>query len=364
MTRANETMAANPSAARTLNSMAPDARLATELATDILRKTISLFMAGPKPHGAEQLGLYDEMFARLMPQVASESLAELSAALASVERAPSATARQLAGHSELRIAAPILAKAAVLSERDLAEVIKTGSQSHLVAVAVRKQIGDKLTDLLIARGFPAVRMALVQNPTARFSEDGYRSLFKSAERDEDLAEQLGSRGDLPAKLSRVFVAAASDGARARFIKAAPPAAKAALQAMPTKSRGAALRATWDYSQIKVEVATLNRTGKLGDAAVNRYVATDDFPAVIASIARLSDVEIDVIEVLIDDERILDLLVACKASRLSWATTSMILRGRPDCEPIAAEDFAELKTSFDKMSLSEAQWKIRHGQKST
>jgi hypothetical protein len=43
---------------------------------------------------------------------------------------------------------------------------------------------------------------------------------------------------------------------------------------------------------------------------------------------------------------------------------MILRGRPDCEPIAAEDFAELKTSFDKMSLSEAQWKIRHGQKST
>ena len=39
-----------------------------------------------------------------------------------------------------------------------------------------------------------------------------------------------------------------------------------LQAMPTKSAGSTLRATWDYSQIKTEVAMLNRTGKLSDAA--------------------------------------------------------------------------------------------------
>jgi uncharacterized protein (DUF2336 family) len=355
-------MAPNQSAARSTNSAAPDPRVVAELATDILRKTISLFMAGPRPHSAEQLGLYDEMFARLMPQVATETLGELSAALAAVERAPYAAARQLAGHGDMRVAAPILAKAAVLTERDLAEMIKTASQSHLVAIGVRKQIGDKLTDMLIARGFPAVRMALAQNPTASFSEDGYRSLFKSAERDDDLAEKLGSRGDLPARLSRGFVANATDSARARFIKSAPPAARAALQAMPTKSAGSTLRATWDYSQIKTEVAMLNRTGKLSDAAVNRFVATGDFPAVIASIAMLSDVATDVIEVLIDDERIDDLLVACKASRLSWGTTSMILRGRPDCAVLSAEDHDELKKRFDRLALSEAQWKIRFGMK--
>jgi hypothetical protein len=133
--------------------------------------------------------------------------------------------------------------------------------------------------------------------------------------------------------------------------------------MPTKSPGAALRATWDYSHIKVEVAALNRTGKLSDAAVNRFVATGDFPAVVASIARLSDVEIDVIEPLIDDERVDDLLIACKASRLSWATTLMILRGRPDCAALSAEDQDDLKKRFDKLALSEAQWKIRFGMKS-
>lgn len=358
----NGTMAPNQSAARSTNSAAPDPRVVAELSTDILRKIISLFMAGPRPHTGEQLDLYDEMFARLMPQVATETLGELSAALAAVERAPYATARQLSSHGDVRVAAPVLAKAAVLTERDLAELIKTGSQSHLVAIGIRKQIGDKLTDMLIARGFPAVRMALAQNPTARFSDEGYRSLFKSAERDDDLAEKLGSRGDLPARMSRAFVAHASDSARARFIKSAPPAARAALQALPTKSAGSTLRATWDYSHIKAEVATLNRTGKLGDAAVNRFVATGDFPAVIASIAMLSDVGTEVIEVLIDDDRIDDLLMACKASRLSWSTTSMILRGRPECAPLSGEDQDEFRKRFEKLALSEAQWKIRFGMK--
>jgi uncharacterized protein (DUF2336 family) len=339
---------------------APDARGVTELATDILRKTISLFKAGPRPHAAEQLELYDGLFARLMPQVATEVLAELSGALASVELAPYAAARQLATHGDVRVAAPVLAKATVLTERDLTDIIKTASQSHLVAIAIRKQITEKLTDPLIARGFPAVRMALAQNLTARFSEDSYRSLFKAAERDDELAEKLGMRPDLPARLSRAFVAAASDSARARFIKAAPPAARAALEAVPTKSAAAALRATWDYSHIKSEVTALNRTGKLGDGAVNRFVATGDFAAVIASIALLSDVAIEVIEALIDDDRIADLLVACKASRLSWTTTAMILRDRPDCAPMSAEDFEDLKKRFDKLVLSEAQWKIRFG----
>jgi uncharacterized protein (DUF2336 family) len=355
-------MAANPTAARTAKPAGQDATDASELASDILRKTTSLFMSGPRPHAAEQLDLYDDIFARLTAQVGADKLAELSAALAGVERAPYATARQLAVHGDVRVAAPMLAKAAVLTERDLAEVIKTGSQAHLVAIAVRKQVTDKLTDLLIARGFPAVRMALVQNLTARFSEDGYRSLFKSAERDEDLAEKLGSRTDLPAKLSRAFVAAASDGARAKFIKSAPLATKATLQATPTRSPGAAMRATWDYSQIKTEVAALNRTGKLGDAAVNRYVATGDFPAVIASISLLGDVAVEIIEALMDDDRIDDLLVACKGSRLSWATTSMIMRGRPGCAPVSATDLEEYRKRFDKLSLSEAQWKTRHGMK--
>ncbi|MGJ5092115.1 DUF2336 domain-containing protein [Bradyrhizobium oligotrophicum] len=347
-----------PAAAPTAKTPAGDARTVSELATDMLRRTTSLFLAGPRPASNEQLDLYDQMFARLMPQVATELLPELSMALAGVERAPYATARMLAVHPELRVAGPMLAKAAVLTERDLAEFIRTGSPAHLAAIASRRGIGDNLTTQLIARGFPAVRMALAQNLTAKLSEDGYRSLFKIAERDEDLAEKLALRTDLPAKLSRAFVAAASEGARARFIKAAPPATRATLQATPTRSPGAAMRAIWDYQQVKAEVAALSRTGKLGDSAVNRFCATGDFPAVIAALALLCVVTIETIETLLEEDRLTDLLLACKAARLSWATTSMILRGRPGCDALPADDLEEARKRFEKLVLSEAQWKVR------
>jgi uncharacterized protein (DUF2336 family) len=356
-----ETMAPN-NAALAAKSAVSDARIVADLSTEILRKTTRLFLSGPRPHNAEQLDLYDEIFARLMPAVAVEALTELSASLASIERAPYTTARQLATHADVRVAAPVLAKAAVLSERDLAEFAKTGSQMHLVAIASRKQVGESLTDLLITRGYPAVRMALVMNLAARFSEDGYRSLFKSAERDDDLAAKLGARADLPAKLSRSFVAAASDSARAAFIKAAPPAARAMLQATPAKSAASLVRATWDYSQVKGEVAALNRTGKLGDSMINRFAATKDFPALIAALALLSDVAIETIEPLLEDDRLDDLLIACKASRLSWTTTVVILRCRPGCAPISAEDLEEQHARFERLALSEAQRKIRFERK--
>ena len=44
----------------------------SEFATDMLRRTTALFLAGPRPASAEQLDLYDQMFARLMPQVATD----------------------------------------------------------------------------------------------------------------------------------------------------------------------------------------------------------------------------------------------------------------------------------------------------
>ncbi|CAL74187.1 conserved hypothetical protein; putative signal peptide [Bradyrhizobium sp. ORS 278] len=347
-----------PLPAAAAKTQAGEARTVSELATEMLRRTTALFLAGPRPAADEQLDLYDQMFARLMPQVATEVLAELSTALAVVERAPYATVRLLAVHPELRVAGPVLAKAAVLTERDLAEFIRASSPAHLVAVASRRGIGDALTAQLIARGFPPVRMALAQNLTAKLSEDSYRSLFKVAERDEDLAEKLALRTDLPAKLSRAFVAAASEAARARFIKAAPPATRATLQAAPTRSAAAAMRAMWDYEPVKAEVAALNRTGKLGDSAVNRFCVTGDFPAVIAALALLCVIPIETVESLLDESRMMDLLLACKAARLSWATTGMILKARPGCDAIAAEDFEEARKRFEKLVLSEAQWKVR------
>jgi uncharacterized protein (DUF2336 family) len=350
-------MAAAYQAALAARSAGAPARSGPDCA-EILRKLTALFLCDTEHLGGRQLGLYDDILSQLIPQAGSQALAELSASLSAAPVAPLAVTRFLAAHADALVAAPILAKASWLPERDLFDIIKTASPAHLLAIAARKELGEKLTDLLIARAHPAVRAALAENPTARLSEDSYRILFKSAERDEQLAEKLGHRPDLPARLSREFVAAAMAGPRARFIKAAPPATQASLQNTPRARSGG--RMFEDYSAARTEVAALSRAAKLGDSSVNRFAVSNDYAAVIAALALLSDVAIETIEPLMDEDRLGDLIVACKASRLSWATAMMIIRNRPGCSQISEDDLAEGRKRFDRLSLSEAQWTTRFG----
>jgi uncharacterized protein (DUF2336 family) len=349
-------MAASNSAALTTRPVGASARGGPDCA-EILRKLTALFLSDTAHLRERQLGLYDELFAQLILQAGPQALAALSASLSAATVAPPAITRFLASHGDALVAAPMLAKASWLAERDLFDIVKSGSPAHLLAIASRNGLGEKLTDLLIARGHSAGRVALVENHSARLSEDGYRTLFKSAERDEQLAEKLARRPDLPAQLSQNFVAAAMEAPRARFIKSAPPATQATLQQTPRTRSG---RMFEDYSAARAEVAALSRAAKLGDSSVNRFAVSNDYAAVIAALALLSDVAIETIEPLMDPERINGLIVACKASRLSWATTMMIIHNRPGCLPVRAEDLHEERRRFDKLSLSEAQWTTRFG----
>jgi hypothetical protein len=53
-----------------------------------------------------------------------------------------------------------------------------------------------------------------------------------------------------------------------------------------------------------------------------------------------------------------LIVACKASRLDWSTTNMILRNRPNCRAATRQELDEGKEVFAALSLSSAQRTIR------
>jgi uncharacterized protein (DUF2336 family) len=352
-----KTMAAAPSAAQIAGPTASSARGVLDVA-EILRKLTELFLSGTEHLGDHELGLYDDIFVRLIPQAGPQALAELSTRLSGATIAPPATTHFLALHGDALIAAPMLVKASWLPQRVLAEIIKTGSPPHLLAIASRRGLDEKLTDPLIARGYRAVRVALAQNLSARFSDDGYRTLFKSAERDAELAEKLAGRSDLPALLSREFVASALNTSRATFIRSAPPAAQPTLQKTPLSRT--ANRALEDYAEARKEVAALSRAGKLGDSSVNRFAVAHDYVAVIAALALLADVAIETIEPLMGDDRLFDLIMACKASRLCWATTLMIIRNRPGCDQPSAEELDEGRKRFERTLLSEAQWKIRFG----
>jgi hypothetical protein len=103
---------------------------------------------------------------------------------------------------------------------------------------------------------------------------------------------------------------------------------------------------------------LNRAGKLGDQTINRFAIQGEYSNVIAALSLLSTVKIEAVEPLIRNPRPDGLIVACRASRLDWSTTVMILRNRPNCAPLSKQELEQGKEVFETLSLSAAQRTIR------
>ncbi len=182
---------------------------------------------------------------------------------------------------------------------------------------------------------------------------GWTARIRRAERDEGLTEKLGLRLDLPANLLRELLTLATDVVRAKFLTASRPVAREKGEAAPAPARPKR-----DYTKALSQVEALNRTGKLNNAAVNRFAVSQDYVSVLASLAYKADVKVEVIEPFLQSDRLYALVTTCKAARLDWPTTKMIIYNRPDCPPAMHREYEQAKEIFEHLILSIAQWTVR------
>ncbi|MCA6107311.1 DUF2336 domain-containing protein [Bradyrhizobium cenepequi] len=270
--------------------------------------------------------------------------------------------RRLAQHEDAAVAVPILHKCECLSEDDLIEVAETRSEKHLGAIAGRSAVSRSLTDALLMRGHAAICCILARNPGAQFSVAGFATLADMALRDDDIADALVQRPDLPRDVLCELVAKCSPSAQARLLKTAPPERHVAIRTLIEQTaRGRARKAVpVDYSDAKATVLALNNAGQLNDSIVNRFAIRRDHPSVIAALSLLAAVPIEAIEPLMETEDCHGLVLACRASRLDWQTAVAIIRSRKGIKPVSPQQLEQAKEAFDTLSLSTAQRAIRFG----
>ena len=336
----------------------------------MLRQITDLFLSDADRLNENQIGIFDDVLIRLIERMEARTLAQLSATLCDSNAAPREVVRQLAYHKEASVAVPVLAKSSRLSESDLIEIASTRGQQHLLAISGRETLKEAVTDVLIKRGDSSVTHALANNTGARFSETGYSTLVTNAERDESLVEKLGLRLDIPANVQRDLLSKATAAVRARLLKAASPEMREqierAIQGI-AEQIGVKAPPPVDYSASEAAVLVLNRAGKLGDQTINRFAVQGEYTNIIAALSLLSTVKIEAIEPLMSNRRPDGLVVACKASRLDWSTTNMILRNRPKCTSLSKTEIEQAKEMFEALSLSAAQrtiqfWSVRSSAK--
>ena len=165
----------------------------------LLREVTDLFLEAPEALKTNEVAQFGDIMGQIAHDLEMSVRQHLAEQLAGVEAAPLDLVTKLA-NDEIEVARPILQESGVLRDEALLEIVKIRSQEHLLAVSVRENVSESVSDGLVARGDDAVLESLAGNTGARFSRAAMETMMSRAEENEALHEPLVKRSDVPPDL--------------------------------------------------------------------------------------------------------------------------------------------------------------------
>jgi uncharacterized protein (DUF2336 family) len=296
----------------------PQALRTAERGDDVLR-VAELFLRGVHAYTEQQLELFDTVMHHLLDNTTDEAMAQLSVRVAPVQRGPTKVIHRLAEDDDIAVSGPVLERSPILAEDFLVRIARSKSQAHLLALAGRIMVPEKVTDVLVDRGDTAVAHRVAANEGALISRGGFQRLAGRARQDEELAKQIVHRREVPADLFAALVRLVAEPVRQQLLRdpdpdvrrrmaqsllaPAEPVAGEAPARGPARARPSeATRELETASQRRLLVAAA-RDGKL-DETMDTLAGLTRVPAeAIRNLVRLG----------FEDGA----LVLCKAAGLGW-----------------------------------------------
>jgi uncharacterized protein (DUF2336 family) len=354
-----EAMAATPSLIPELEDVVQ--RGSPERRTETVKRIAALFLASAERFNEAHVGVFDGVLSRLIVEIETKAKAELSQRLAPIPNAPIEVVRALAHDDDIAVAGPVLMRSERLGESDLVELARTKGPEHLLAISGRRTIGKAVTDVLVRRGDRQVARKVASNRQAELSETGFSSLVERAGRDGILAEKVALRPDIPPDLFRELLTQATQVVRARLmasVKAQNPSIIGRVLSKVSGEVGAAAPQR-DYTRAQQMVQAAQRAQRLDERAVVAFTKAGRIEEVVAALALLCAVPIEVVERLLGGDRADPVLILCKAVGFSWPTTRGVMSLRSGGGDTRALDAAF--ANFERLLPGTAQRVVRFGQ---
>lgn len=335
---------------------------------ETLRRITDLFVNDADRFNDQQIDVFDDVLGHLIKRMERKALAELSQRLAPVSNAPVEVIRRLAHDEDVAVAAPILRQSSRLTDDDLIDVANTKKQGHLLAIASRSTVGSHVTDALLRRGDTDVFHKLAENTGAKFSEGGFATLVKRAERDEHLAERVGLRLDVPLALFRELLLRATEAVRERLLWLAGPENREKIQHVLSAisedtQHEAGLQTERDYTAAHARAAELKAKGELTEAAVLEFAKADCHADLLAALSVMCAAPMALMDALLRSDHREGWLVPCKVAGLDWSTVRAILASRYIARPLADQTIDAARSDYAKLTQAGAGrilrfWQVR------
>jgi len=148
----------------------------------------------------ERLLMHD-ILAKLIHDVELSVRSALSARLAGHADVPPDVIAALAG-DDIAVAHPILVESPVLRDFELVEIIRHRSLQHQLAITLRNEVSEAVSDALVDTGRAEVIASLLENGGARIADETMARVVEESQAVEALQPPLVRRQDLSPALAR------------------------------------------------------------------------------------------------------------------------------------------------------------------
>jgi uncharacterized protein (DUF2336 family) len=317
-----------------------------------LQRITTLFLEGASLYKDEHVRLFDDVFNRLIDEIESKARAELSLRLAPLGNAPGELIGRLARDDDIMVAGPVLRQSRRLAETDLLEIAETKGQGHLLAISGRPAIAQTVTDVLVRRGDREVARKVAANRGALISDGSFTLLVAKSEGDDVLAEKVGQRPDIPAPLFRVLLLKATAVVQQRLFASATPEIQAEIRAVLARvSKEVAVKAApRDYREAQRTIA-----------GFVEFAKNTQYEEMVAGLADLCSVPIDVVDRLMGGERPDPILILCKSMGWGWPTARAIIGARLGRKVNSSQGLDTAYSNFERLTGATAARVIRFWQ---
>jgi uncharacterized protein (DUF2336 family) len=322
----------------------------------LLRHLTDLFLVNATGLGDDEIALFDDVLNELIRDIEASARALLALRLATIRNAPVRLMRTLACDDEADVACPVLSHSEQLDDPTLVMVARLKSQEHLFAISRREVLSEVVTCELVDRGDSHVLLSIAANAGARLSETGFERLVKRAEADDDLAERVGRRKDIPTRLLAKLILTASEHVRATLERELPHAAPEIRHAVQNVALHVAKKyqeEARDVGAVRASVAKLHGEGQLDDEQIRSFAEDGLVEEVKVALSFISDLPAPFIDQALKQEGGEMLLVVARATGLSWATVKSVLHLPLWRRPATAGEIRHCLARYEKLGRATA-----------
>ncbi len=200
------------------------------------------------------------------------------------------------------VALPVLSFSEVLTDDDLAEIIRTQGEAKQVAIAERPRISEIISSALIDTGKAAVVSKVVSNEGADISEKSLGKVVETLGENKKVQSALLWRKHLPVSVAEKLVNKVSEKMQEQLLKRHQLSADMATDLiLQTRERAVvSLSSEYDEADVQTLVRHLNQNNRLTSSIILRALCMGDLRFFEAALAELVQIPLSNAYTLIHD----------------------------------------------------------------